>query len=517
MTIKLPLNSMPPVRAYPNDLFLNAILSANCGNSLLFAHLSVEGFCIDKYEVSHTNNSDVIINGHTVEFYGNKSANNAIAVIHQKIDKHKEYIVRVHSHQYNSDWSTINVFTAHQFYFGGENDSNCRVGLFSNNHVCCDCDGEIHPAIANKFKSQNEYYLKLSVKDDIVSGWISLDGKEWDRLCESKPSNTENLIIGIEFNFAPNLYWAWLYSNYIHFAYTDNEEVHAWYLSAPRRYYSYCTFNPLVMFVRERVDFLLEKYESIVEYIKLNIQKGRYVELYFDEYYVPQMNTYNKKHFLHGDLAYGFDDTHIYFLGVHHGKPLEFKLTYNDVVAGSKSALELDPYNLLTVYQFNPDEYSFSITALYKSLRDYLIGIIDNIESYNIDSKEYAYDISAFNKFVNDVGLKNLMADVRISFLIKEHTQLMRERVKYLIDSDILTKNESEDVLDMLDDLCDCTNKVLLLTLKYSMTGADNIMLKVSTKLKYIQFQQKNCYSKLLCLLKKHVNKDRIEFFGEFN
>ena len=403
---KLPIDTSPSVRAYTYDLFLNAILSANCGNSSLFARFTLEGFSSDKYMLAHTNNSNLIVDGNTVEFQGNKSANNARGTIYQKIGNCKEFIVRVHSHQYNSKWSLIHLFTARNYTFDGENYSNCRVGMFSCNQICCCCDGTMNPLPNGRYNSRNEYCLKITVDNNSISGWISVDGIVWDKLCEHETPNTEELMIGIECSFLPNLYWAWLYSNYVHFSFTEIEDVHVCYLPAPKQYYNYCTFNPLVAFIREQVSFLLYKYDSIVEYIKLNLQRGRYVELYFDEYYVPQMHTYKKEHHLHGDLAYGFDDTHIYFLGLYLGKPFEFKLTYDEVIDGTNSSLEFDANVMLTVYHFNPENYQFSITALYKSLRDYLEGVIDNIEFYNFDSPDHVYDIHALTKLSNDTGLK---------------------------------------------------------------------------------------------------------------
>lgn len=512
MTCKLPLNPMPPVRTYTNDLFLNAILSANCGDSDLFASITVKYFCSDEFTVIKTSNSNLVVNNENIELYGNKSNKTTKVTMYKEVDANEEFIVRVNSHQYNSSWSTINIFAAENLNF--ENTSICRVGLFSNNQVCCGCkeEGVSFSNVSDKYSIRKPYFLKISLGSDTLSGLISLDGEKWDKLCEiqEQEMKSKNLIVGIEMNFEPNIYWAWLYSSYIHFAYTNDEIVHTWYLSAPRRNYSYCTYNPLVTFIRERVDFLLEKYDSIVEYIKLNLQKERYVELYFDEFYVPQMSIYNKEHRLHGNLAYGFNDTYIFFLGVKNGKPLEFKLTYEEVIAGCQSALKIDTFNMLTVYEFNPESYKFNLTSLYKSLRDYLRGIIDNIEFYNVDSDCCIYDIKVFDSFSNDVGLHNFMTDIRIPFIVNEHTQLMRERVEYLVKSDIVPENEIDNITSMLNNICEQTSIVLALTIKYLITDADDIPVKVSKRLKNIQIDQKNCYSRILELLRPHIDVSRI-------
>ena len=519
MTLKLPLNLTPKVRTYTNDLYLNAVLSSNCGDSDLLACLNIENFKHEKYNiVSKNDNSDIIFDNSKVEIHGNKSNKHTRIFIYREINSDDKLVVKVDLQQYNSCWSSVNIFAANKVDLNNDdNQFNCRVGVFNNGLIRCNCCGKLYSFVNNKYSISKPYYLKIKFHDDYIKGYISLNGTEWDELCECPIEACNDQKIGIDLDYYPNIYWQWLYSSYINIYFNLNWDIHINYLTAPMRNYNFSSINPIVYFKRENPHFVLYQNESYVKYIKSNIEHKQYVELYFDEFFIPHSINFHSRHFLHGILAYGFDDSVIYFLGVHDGKSIEFTLSYSDVEAGCCSSVKISDTNTFIVYEFLPDQYSFNITALYKSIRDYLSKVPDNIEYYNIDDPNNVYGINVFDELSVGKGLDIFMSDIRIPFLIDEHTRLMRERVLYLINSDILTYDECKEVLDMLDDLCDCTNKVLLLTLKYSMTGADNIMLRVSDKLKYIQFQQKNCYSKLLCLLGNHINKDRITFLGEFN
>lgn len=519
MTLKLPLNPVPKVRTYTNDLYLNAVLSSYCGDSNLLARLNIENFNQENYNiVSKNNNADINFDDNKVEIYGNKSNTHTGVFIYRKISSDDELVVKVDLQQYTSCWSSVNIFAANKVGLDNDdNQFNCRVGVFNNGIIRCNCCGKIYSFVNNKYSIFKPYYLKITLHDDYIGGYISLNGSEWDKLCETHIEACNNQEIGIDLDCYPNIYWQWLYSSYINIYLNLNWDIHINYLTAPMRNYNFSSINPIVYFKRENPHFVLDQNESYVKYIKSNIEHRQYVELYFDEFFVPHSKNFHSRHFLHGILAYGFDDTVIYFLGVHNGKSIEFTLSYSDVEAGCHSSVKVNDTNTFIVYEFLPDQYSFNVTALYKSIRDYLSKVPDNIEYYNIDDPNNVYGINVFDELSVGKGLDIFMSDIRIPFLIDEHTRLMRERVQYLISSDILTNDECEEVSDMLNYLCDCTNKLLLITLKYSMTGSKNISIKVSRTLKDIQCQQKKCYSKLLCLLRKHVNKDRIEYFGKLN
>lgn len=153
MTLKLPLNPMPKVRTYTNDLYLNAVLSSNCGDSNLLARLNIENFKHENYSiVSKNNNTDINFDNNKVEIHGNKSNKHTRVFIYRKISSGDELVVKVDLQQYNSCWSSVNIFAANKVDLNNDdNQFNCRVGVFNNGRIRCNCCGKLYSFVNNKY------------------------------------------------------------------------------------------------------------------------------------------------------------------------------------------------------------------------------------------------------------------------------------------------------------------------------------------------------------------------------
>ncbi len=311
MTLKLPLNSMPKIRTYTNDLYLHAVLSSNCGDNDLLACLNIENFKHEKYNiVSQNDNADIIFNNSKVEIHGSKSNKHTKVFIYRKINSADELVIKVDLQQYNSCWSSVNIFATNKVDLNNDdNQFNCRVGVINNGRIICNCFRKFYSFVSNKYSVFKPYYLKITLHENYVKGYISLNGTEWDELCECSIEACSDQKIGIDLDFYPNIYWQWLYSNYINIYFNLNWDIHINYLTAPMRNYNFSSLNPIVYFKRENPHFVLDQNESYVKYIKSNIEHRQYVELYFDEFFVPHSINFHSRHFLHGILAYGFDDS----------------------------------------------------------------------------------------------------------------------------------------------------------------------------------------------------------------
>ena len=68
MILKLPLNPMPKIRTYTNDLYLNAVLSSNCGNDDLLTCLNIENYKHEKYNIA-TQNDNAYFLCHKIRYF----------------------------------------------------------------------------------------------------------------------------------------------------------------------------------------------------------------------------------------------------------------------------------------------------------------------------------------------------------------------------------------------------------------------------------------------------------------
>ena len=174
MTLKLPLNPLPKVRTYTNDLYLNAVLSSNCGDNDLLACLNINNFKHEKYNiVSKNDNTDVIFDNNKVEVHGNKSNKHTRVFIYRKISSDDEFVVKVSFQQYSSCWSSVNIFAANKADLNDDNHFNCRIGVFNNGQIRCNCYGKLYSSVNNKYSVCKPYYLKITLRDDLIKGYIS--------------------------------------------------------------------------------------------------------------------------------------------------------------------------------------------------------------------------------------------------------------------------------------------------------------------------------------------------------
>lgn len=170
MTLKLPLNPIPKIRTYTNDLYLNAVLSSYYDDSDLLACLNIENFKHEKYNiVSQNDNADIIFDNNKVEIHGSKSNKHTKVFIYRKISSNDELVLKVDLQQYDSCWSFVNIFVANTVDFDNDdNQFNCRVGVFNNGIIRCNCCGKIYSFVNNKYSIFKPYYLKITLHYDYI-------------------------------------------------------------------------------------------------------------------------------------------------------------------------------------------------------------------------------------------------------------------------------------------------------------------------------------------------------------
>ena len=100
---------------------------------------------------------------------------------------------------------------------------------------------------------------------------------------------------------------------------------------------------------------------DIIHYIKLNISKGNYIRMYFDWYYLPGHDAYQRYHLVHATFIYGYNDDEekIYGVGYLNGASMDLMtFSYEEIRHSFFSAQLL--YNL-TEEDFNDYIELFSV------------------------------------------------------------------------------------------------------------------------------------------------------------
>ncbi|MHB8062513.1 MAG: TubC N-terminal docking domain-related protein [Ruminiclostridium sp.] len=245
-------------------------------------------------------------------------------------------------------------------------------------------------------------------------------------------------------------YLPWYYSNFIQiFSFTnENGYIELNYLE-PR---DCCS---------EIVDMiclgypLLKKVENIIDYIIENINMGYYLIINVDEYYLPNKWAYEKLHFIHSSLIYGYDnkEKQLKAIGFKQNIFTEITFDYTQFIQAYENGrihykdsapwCEWSAIQLMRPKKFEL-EYPFSNESFLKELKSYLFSIGDSIKLYSF---EYYENRVEFGFQVYDVIIKNLenliqgniTMDYRPIHLIGEHKKCIYDRIGYVISRNNLT------------------------------------------------------------------------------
>ncbi len=204
------------------------------------------------------------------------------------------------------------------------------------------------------------------------------------------------------------------------------------------------------------VGSIIIKYNlDIIEYIRDCIDAGYYLVIFADEYYLPQKLSFNKKHFVHDSLIYGYDNEKQQIKAIAFDIKHKFnKILYNyeqykkafrsGCQYYKESGIHWMEGRLVNTIKQNKfiEDYPFSIGRFLKQLRNYLDSVIDNKSEYFLrlietGNEQVKYGIDVYDMFT--CRLEELLRENKISGLgyptvhfLYEHKQGIFKRLKYI-------------------------------------------------------------------------------------
>lgn len=247
-------------------------------------------------------------------------------------------------------------------------------------------------------------------------------------------------------------YKEWLYSNYIQVVYLPEEQCNVTLdYEAPTIYGGCCLI--------EYQDFAIKDNKSLFfESINDNLQKGKYIYLFLDEFYVPERSSFGKSHFVHDILIYGMDKQSKKYLVIGYNSELVFVKSQIGFEACYQGFLNNEDRIYVKAITLKKDKYSIKGEVLKIMFEDYLHGrnSKQHLDLY-IDMTSYcppffdcrnqlssSFGVNVYDQFIKGIiecVEQNIEIDYRISYLLFEHHQLMRNRVLYLQDRGVMKKD----------------------------------------------------------------------------
>lgn len=193
----------------------------------------------------------------------------------------------------------------------------------------------------------------------------------------------------------------------------------------------------------------LEKETSIVDFIIDKINRGYYAICHVDEYYLPVKPSYQKEHFVHHSIIYGYDNTNrkLIAIGFNSEQILaQITFDYDDFITAFENGklyyqisapwASNNAVELLKLKDY-PDRYPFDINRFLNQLEAYLSSVGDQavIFSYMMDEKKIKYGLSVYDEIIRHLGeiLTGVISiDYRAIHLLTEHKRGILNRLRFI-------------------------------------------------------------------------------------
>jgi hypothetical protein len=267
--------------------------------------------------------------------------------------------------------------------------------------------------------------------------------------------------------------------------------------------YFHLKANPWIKLNSMPFEYLRLLKPDIVDFIKMCIDKNRYLFFDIDMYYISAYKiNYNKAHVPHEIFIYGYDDEKkVFYIGDNTAlKYSHEQMTYDEITLSTNNLLEIYENNVKGVlwheYReksifmlevkknverngedpvFSSEVFDININKIINDLKEYLLW--DNYAEGYRHSEYYVYGIECYNeleKYAYSVIGTEDRIDHRAFYSFIEHKKLMLLRMQYLSkDYDL------NDLIEKYTDLVNGFNILMNLVLKAILTKNNKTWEKV--------------------------------------
>lgn len=344
-----------------------------------------------------------------------------------------------------------------------------------------------------KIRKTNECHMpiQLSIQrnNEMIYYRLLNDRNEWEDVYESTlPSEWRDrkLYIGILADAGENEFYNWKYSNYIQLRYRLNTR----FISLD--YYNITPKNANFHFLNNFFEFInIDPYEAeslyggICNCIEWLISKNRYVGICLDEYYIPNREAYKRNHYIHQNIAFGYNKISktIKLLGYNIYLE-ECEISYHILEeAFTASAKESN----LEVIEYKPNDIllTFNKQSFSNMIESYLYSQDTSINMSNIVGfRKEIYGLNVLRELLKPENKVDIVSDKRVSFIIYEHNLIMKERLKFLKEKNIYPNIDFDLLITEFDEILSLSICLKNLALKeFIRTGEENNILRTLKQL----------------------------------
>ncbi|MDC7220783.1 MAG: hypothetical protein PQJ59_12685 [Spirochaetales bacterium] len=297
----------------------------------------------------------------------------------------------------------------------------------------------------------------------------------------------------------------WLYSNFVSFRISRSKVICYGKPMSPTFY------TPWTKKHSYSRDMIKHKWNSISEFIIDSIDMNHYLFLKVNRKYIKAFSGYDKWNSVHEQLVYGYDkEKQIFHVAdnFQYGK-FTFAQCSFDEFAKAYEETDRDSYGgvILASTDFSKP-YQFDLAQLRERLEEYL-NPQKSIFTYNplpmgalihdLQNDPCGFDV--YRTVLKDIREKleteeRPKLDVRMTYLLWEHKDLMCSRLIYLREEQNLAL--SENLYKEMEDVRELFRIILNLSLKYKVKGDRAILPRICTLMEKGMSREKEVILKVI-------------------
>lgn len=284
-------------------------------------------------------------------------------------------------------------------------------------------------------------------------------------------------------------YRNWVYSNMLQMYYIKERalfNISYFYLGRDPNPIAYI---PLVDYQQIHKRLLNRMEVNAIKFLHSMIDAEYYIACLMDEFYIPGRKSYQKKHFSHGIMTYGYDDEKelVYIAGYgtngHFGSQT---ISYSDFVNAFWNVTREDDY--ISCFKRNDISYDLDITLMKDLLYDYIYSLntSERLRMVQNPLTNCSWGIDACGHILSENKTDKM--DTRYFYTIYEYMKLMNERYS------VLSKRNRTDAPDLkfnLDNLEKQLYLLLISAIKYNLKASLKLHHYIMNRLQEIMEEER--------------------------
>lgn len=359
-------------------------------------------------------------------------------------------------------------------------------------HIYKQYDGRFYKHSKNELKllDQNcrndEFWIMLTAKDNEVCSFYSEDNENWLLLSKERSSMKKDTQIGITFYINEAEFYNWFLMNFIQFESQERYDYGDW---SPIAFYLPMYYDKAPFFgIDKIIKKVIESVDvNIIDFIKTNIDEGRYCSIEIDEYYIKELHSYSKYHAVHHNMIYGYDDEAetLYLMSYNINGIVFITVSYNDFMLAYRDT-DKNGTIFLTFIEQGSIKFNFDISVFIRQLEEYYYSndLSERYKQLYNEVHDKSFGIKVYETILRDtINLKCFVRDYRMSHFIYEHKKVLCMSIEflyargYLKESDYITLSKEFNELE--SEALNLRNLVLKNSLNLSIDNLSNIVDKI--------------------------------------